>query len=428
MARFARTQVQWKLRRPTVVGASITFRPLKVALTDRNRPAYFVLQRGVHSRLRPPTKLAPSIVFAPVRVLLTDPERPAQLVLQRGAHSRLRPPTVMGVVAVPTVAPPLKLSLAKTNQQPYAAHYKLRPPAVVAPSIVFAPVRVQLHQPSRQPFAPHTKLFPPAAVGPSTVFPPVKVTLRQPPRQGYATHSKLRPPVVVGASVVFAAIRTRLARTPRAYQLAKSQLRPPTTLIALVFNFVAPPKLGKLARTPQAYLRTIWKLRPPTVVAPSVVFPPIKTRLAPQPAQARVVKSHLFALPPAPTFVLTADQVQLLVKLAVPPKPPRTSSKLRKPAVIGPLPVLFDQQRLNATLTFQPKQARAPHSILRDPTVIDPALVGAIYTLQFGQPNPDGNDFDAGPTANSFRGSLGEGELVGVPAGNAFRPPGPRHG
>lgn len=169
MARLGRTQVQYKLRRPTVVGAAVTFNPLKVVLTDPDRARYLVLQRGGHSKLRPPQKIGPAVVFAPIKTVITEVERPSHYGLQRGAM------------------------------------YKLgRVPVLAAPVAPFMPAAIRTYIND----ADH----------------PLHFSLQR------GTTYKLRPPTVIGAAVVYAATRVKLAQAARSYRRTMSEVRPPATL------------------------------------------------------------------------------------------------------------------------------------------------------------------------------------------------------
>lgn len=187
------------------------------------------------SRIRPPAVVGPAVVFGPVRVYLTDQQRPVQRATRRAPHSKLRPPTVIGP---PVVFRPVQMKLtampgALTVRRRYlifGTDYEIRPPAVIAAPAVFRPVQMRLAD-QRPILTPtrrltgggHSRILPPSITNPPTVFGPVTSTLDavrsrdvQQRRRGNFTepgHYKIRPPAIVGAATTFRPVQVHTVRT-----------------------------------------------------------------------------------------------------------------------------------------------------------------------------------------------------------------------
>lgn len=377
MARLGRSQVWSKLRPPVVVGAAVTFRPLKVTLSVNLTRREVQPQRKTRSRLYAPTTVGSATVFGPVRAELAPSSR-----LARASHSRLKPPAVVAAPVVPPTFEQLEYRpfLTRTPRQRIVTHSDLRAPAVVGAPVVVAAVDAtfarrslldqarraahsRLQQPATltppavppvaeqlkyhawlvetRPAATHSHLDAPAAVGTPVTYPPVKVELAPPGKQARATHSRLQAPASVAAAVVFAAVKVTLAiqTRDRIRRAAHSKLQPPATLAPAP----QPPTREQLQY--KSWLTRIRpaathsQLKPPTVITAQIVPP-------------------------------TAEQLRYRTWLAK-IRPPRFASKLQPPAVVGPAIVYA---AVKAKLAATPRKYYRARSVF---TTLPPGL-GAV--------------------------------------------------
>lgn len=338
------TQVQhYKLRPPTVVSPAPVAQlatPIRLSLAKTPRRAFVS-----HAALFPPDVVGFPAIFAPVKVELAK-QVPAQG--RQVQRSRLRPPVVTAAAAVAAIAVPIRAKLAASHK-PARAFSGLRGPVVVAPAAVAAvlavpvrmalaatstaskiakhypfgsklsaptdvstagsgwgfdwgfnwgggavgggtsfPTRILASSPTQARRETHSKLRPPTVVGSPIVFSAIERRLAPPPTQGRVTHPKLRAPIVVGASTVFSPIKRELAPSPTQARAARSKLSEPAVVSPLVFapirRVLAAVSTAKdrIRRTPHS------EIRPPVKVAPSIVFLPVRTKIAKQiPRQGR---------------------------------------------------------------------------------------------------------------------------------------------
>jgi hypothetical protein len=334
-------QAHYKLSPPATFAtvAAAILAPIRVTLAAFRSPSDQI-RRAPKSRLFPPAAVAASIVFSPVRRYLAwQFPRPAT-----AAHPKLRPPAV---VAASIVFRPLKVVLASTagDRIRHATKSRLYPPVVVAASIVFRPVqRVLAWQFPRPAAQSHWKLSPPSVTGAVVVAfiaAPVKVVLAAVERvaERPTTKSILRAPAVVAASIVFAPVRRYLAwQFPRPAAASHSRLSPPAVTGAVVIAALAYPVRVTLValKTATDLIRRQpkSKLKPPAAVSASIVFPPLRSELAPSGRQARAAHSRLRP-PAAVSASIQFRPIQRTLAWQT-PTPARVSrSKLRPPTVVA---------------------------------------------------------------------------------------------
>jgi len=262
--------------------------------------------RKPHSRLGSPTVVAASVTFRPIASKLARPPRSSQHTL-----SRLQPPAVFGAVATPFLAAPVTVRITRAKPPP-RTDFRLAPPAVVAGAITFRPLAVSIAE-WKAPRLTRSTVRPPTVVTAAGVlapFAPVTIRLARPLASRRNTY-KLRGPAILGASVVFGPLEVRLARTPPQARKTTSRLQPPASLAVVVQALLAPitTRLARVKRIPRAQTR----LRPPAVVGASVTFRPLAIKLVRRPRQAGAAKSIVGKLisglaQAIPSFWLEGDQ------------------------------------------------------------------------------------------------------------------------
>lgn len=334
MSRLGRSYSFYKLRKPTVVGAVVIFRPVQVFLA-RQIPAR--KNQRVSYGLRPPPKIiGPAVRFRPVFVYLSRQipqrkNRPVQYRLRPPAVTaaaaapflaapvevararsvrvprtlfELRAPTVVGVPSAPLAAP-LRITYVRVPARAFKASSVLRKPVVVGPAVRFRPVIVSLTRPPRQTREITYKLRPPTAVtapaAPGQTFPAVTVHLvpRQPPPGTRLLTVNLWAPQAVNTAPQFPGSLKALVQPPRQSRKPGSTLRPPTVVTPAVPPvFVAPDRLTNVVRLPAQALRVTSTLRKPVVLKPAVRFRPIIVVLNRRPKQTDSWRRMTYELRP----------------------------------------------------------------------------------------------------------------------------------
>lgn len=170
-----RTRTRSQLRAPAVVG------PAFAPLGPKSRPATQPRQaRQSHYLLRPPATLAqatpPFFAQAPHTVYATATSRAAQRPF---ATSALFPPEVIdpAPVVVVFVAPPerlnFRIAVRRATEQHVVTSTLFGPEVVSTPSLARAPASKLAPSP-RQGRTSHFKLSPPATLAPAVVLPPFR--------------------------------------------------------------------------------------------------------------------------------------------------------------------------------------------------------------------------------------------------------------
>lgn len=164
------------------------------------------------------------------------------------AYSTLRPPVVLGAVATAFVARPVTINgipvydRQAMGSQRRSVNWKLRPPAVVAPAIIFAPVAVHRASTPARFYKVKSRLQSPAVLGtPPAPFVSAPVSVRSAkliPRRIQVSY-RLRAPVVVGAAIVFRPVRVKTVTRPSRFNKAVYRLQAPTIMGDVVV--VVPP-------------------------------------------------------------------------------------------------------------------------------------------------------------------------------------------
>jgi hypothetical protein len=311
------------------------------------------------SLVRHPAVVDPAVVFpGPSRTLVAVTAGARRGNDAYTAHYKLRPPTVLAAPPAPFMPDPVKVAKAPSSRLGTAPHSVLREPAVVDPPVVFpgpTATLVTILPDLTGRRTAHSKLRKPTVVAASIVFDPVvtdlylsgaqeRAELRQP-------HSRLRPPTVLDPSIVFRPVsvelspRTTVERDQRA---VRSRLYPPTVVDAAPATSL-PPYRSYLAaeKTAASLIRRepLSILRKPAVVGAAVVFPSVPTyyrvsgRVIPDTLERR---STFYVLRPPPKIIgaavvfqpvkVTLDAIKTAVDFIR--RSPR--SKLRTPTVVGP--------------------------------------------------------------------------------------------
>jgi hypothetical protein len=165
----------------------------------------------------------------------------------------------------------------------------------------------------------------------------MRVVLTASTRLARAAHSRLAPPTTTAAATTYTPLLVKLAAGR--VQARHRRTRSFSTLVPQ-FPVVPPPTLEQLKprvfltrRGPVRLVQS--KLKRPAVIAPGLVFAPIKMTLAPSTRIARTPHSKLRA-PTVISFPVTLEQRIVRLHLAPSPKQGRrTMWKLRPPTVVG---------------------------------------------------------------------------------------------
>jgi hypothetical protein len=134
------------------------------------------------------------------------------------------------------------------------------------------------------------------------------------------------------------------------------------------------------------------------------------------------ISGALAAFPPAP-FTAPPNPY---VYVPEGPRRPTPQPLFLSGALAGLAPSAFVQPPPVLVVFVDGKQRLVPQPIVLCGPAFPDAVVGAIYTQAFGDPNPGGAGLHGTAAGNIFGGDLDNGELVGVPGGNTFRSPNPR--
>ena len=327
--------------------------PIRVALapSSRGRPQYRIGQPLVVFVL--PIQYGPGVRLAP------------QSTQGRRTRSRLAPPAVVTPAVVQTFAGP-KVKRAPSTRLPRRPSAVLAPPLyiptpVVQPQIAGGPgVRLTTIRPA----AVHSKLRPPAVVNPSVAARPIKISLVR-IRPFPTDASVFEPAVIEQAQGPQGGVGIQLAPSFRGRP--KSKLSAP----AVVTPFVAAVYSG-----PQT---TLARIRPSRTIARLLSVPAafrpigfaISVTLAP--SKRGTPKSHL--LPPS--VVRTAVELSGPEVTLVRIRPPRTSAVLRRPVVVRGS-IAFGGPRIRLTSPLD----RVPATISR----LRPAVV-TVATETFTGPS-----------------------------------------
>lgn len=277
LAKRYRSKQFSRLGAPVAVGAGITFRPVKTTLTRIKPPKRFshlspptavipatqiyfgptvkvtYSRRGKPtSRLASPTVVGAGIYFRPVKVTIAPSRRPR-------TTSKLRPPIV------PPLAPATSTTLARVR--PVATRHALRTPTVVGRTpfrpiettlarirpvrtrsllrgptavLVFValPINVTLTTVDLRRRRPTHRIAPPTVLGSAGT---VNVTLTRirPPQR----FSRLAPPAVVGAGIVFAPVSVTLVLIKPVP--TRTRLFPPTVVVTVTPGFTCGYPIGQ---------------------------------------------------------------------------------------------------------------------------------------------------------------------------------------
>ena len=341
MARLLRTTVKSHLSPPAVVGPAVVFRPVMTEQVAVARSAGRV-RYAPHSKLRPPTVLAtvtpvqatfraysdvavwraverhPTRTLTPVLGLVnpatTFPGPETRLApsnrLSRRTHSRIAPPQtfaqfvadklriftkvavwrsterhpaksltpVLALVQPAVVFPAATVKLAASTRLGRRAQSKLSVPATLAAVFVPPPPRVAnktavWRAVERHPANTLTPVL--ALVQPATTFQPPQTRLARQPRAGRRTQWFLRPPVLQVVQALAPPIRALLAKARPPRQVQHS-LRAPAVVGQ---PFVAGSISTSLTQPARKFYRTSSLTPVLGLVAPAVVFRPVKTRV-----------------------------------------------------------------------------------------------------------------------------------------------------